>query len=117
MTDTENMQHEEHQNRMYGRRQAREAADTRRDRRFYLRVLLPVVLIILGVIAGAAMANAQGEATAAPDWTTPPCSVYKYTQHPDLPPYTRTDQCYTPAKDGSDNYTISTGDHQWTAAY
>lgn len=94
------------------------AANNRRDARFARRILLPAVLIIAGSIIGGAITHHHDVQTAqTADWTTPACSVYKYTKHPDLPPYTRTDQCYTPANDGTDGYTISTGDHQWTAAY
>lgn len=94
-------------------------AVTREERqmnRFTFRVLLPLVLLIVGAILGSLGAHAiMAQQAADADWTVPACSVYADTAHPDLPPYTRTDVCYTENSDGG--YTISTGDHQWTAAY
>lgn len=92
------------------------ANQERTQDRFIRRVLIPLAFLIVGAVLGSMGANAiTAHEAATADWTVPACSVYKYTSTPDLPPYTRTDLCYTQNTDGG--YTVSTGAHVKTAGY
>lgn len=114
-TELEIAQQAEREFRMYNRPRTAEAVEARTNSRFLRHLFIPAVLLVLGVIGGTALAQHMAAGDTAADWTVPACSVYAFTSHPDLPPYTRTDMCYTENPDGG--YTISTGAGVKTAGY